>query len=174
MELSTDQKRAIAESAIVHAAIKLGIGMFRPVSGGERYDLIFDLGERLERVQGKCAPMRGEVLVIRAYSTRRTAYGVRRRLYAAGEIDGLAAYSPDLDRCFHLPAIRVVGRREVSLRVTRSRNNLRATHQLGRRLRLDRLRFELPGAVAQLGERSDGIRKVRGSIPLGSIASERP
>jgi hypothetical protein len=25
-----------------------------------------------------------------------------------------------------------------------------------------------PGAVAQLGERADGIREVRGSIPLGS------
>jgi hypothetical protein len=53
VELSTDQKGAIAESAIAHAAIKLGIGVYRPLSDGERYDLIFDLGERLERVQCK-------------------------------------------------------------------------------------------------------------------------
>jgi prevent-host-death family protein len=30
--------------------------------------------------------------------------------------------------------------------------------------------YEFPGAVAQLAERSDGIRKVRGSIPLSSTA----
>jgi hypothetical protein len=64
VELSTDQKGAIAESAIVHAAIKLGIGVYRPLSDGERYDLIFDLGERLERIQCKWAstqPVRSTV-----------------------------------------------------------------------------------------------------------------
>jgi hypothetical protein len=38
VELSTDQKGAFAESAIAHAAIKLGIGVYRPLSDGERYD----------------------------------------------------------------------------------------------------------------------------------------
>jgi hypothetical protein len=168
VELSTDQKGAIAEASISAAAIKLGIGVYRPLSDAERYDLIFDLGDRLDRVQCKWAPMRGDVLVVRAYSTRRTADGLRRRLYAAGEIDGLAAYSPDLDRCFYLPASRVVGCQEVSLRVTRSRNNQRRLVNWAEDFAFERLRFELPGAVAQLGERSDGIRKVRGSIPLGS------
>jgi hypothetical protein len=44
--LTTDQKGAIAETAIALAAIKLGIGVSRPL-GDERYDLIFDVGERL-------------------------------------------------------------------------------------------------------------------------------
>ena len=58
MQLSTDQKGAIAESAIVYAATKLGIGVYRPVCDGERYDLIFDLGGLLERIQCKWAPTR--------------------------------------------------------------------------------------------------------------------
>ena len=37
----------MAESAIVHAATRLGIGVYLPFSDGERYDLIFDLGRRL-------------------------------------------------------------------------------------------------------------------------------
>ena len=57
MAFSTDQKGAIAESAIVHAAIKLGIGVFRPLSDGERYDLILDLGSKLVRVQCKWASL---------------------------------------------------------------------------------------------------------------------
>ena len=46
--LTTDQKDAIAESAIAHEAIKLGIGVFKPLSDGERYDLILDLRPRLD------------------------------------------------------------------------------------------------------------------------------
>jgi hypothetical protein len=53
VELSTDQKGAIAESAIIHAAIKLGIGVLKPLTDGHRYDLIFDIAERLVRVQCK-------------------------------------------------------------------------------------------------------------------------
>ena len=132
MELTTDQKGAIAESAIVHAAIKLGIGVYRPLSDGARYDLIFDLGDRLERVQCKWGPMRGDVIIARACSSRRTAQGLRRRMYAAGEIDALAVYSPDLDRCFYLPAGRVIGRPEVSLRVSACAKQSAPTRELGR------------------------------------------
>ena len=48
--LSTDQKGAIAETAIAHQAIKLGIEVYKPLSGGTRYDLIFDVRTVLLRV----------------------------------------------------------------------------------------------------------------------------
>jgi hypothetical protein len=69
-ELTTDQKGAIAETAIVHAAVKLGIAVFKPVVDGERYDLIFDLRDDLVRVQCKWAPLRGDVIAVRCYSSR--------------------------------------------------------------------------------------------------------
>ena len=47
--LTTNQKGALAETAIAHEAIKLGIGVYRPL-GDERCDLIFDLRPRLMRV----------------------------------------------------------------------------------------------------------------------------
>ena len=168
--MSTDQKGAMAESAIVHAATKLGIGVYLPFSDGERYDLIFDLGRRLVRVQCKWAPRQGDVVIVRAYSCRRTADGLRRRGYGAEEIDAIAAYCPELDRCYYLPGERVVGRIQIQLRVAPSRNNQARGVNWADDFAFERLRFDLPGAVAQLGERPDGIRKVRGSIPLGSMS----
>jgi PD-(D/E)XK nuclease superfamily protein len=45
--LTTDQKGAIAELAIAHAASELGVGVFKPPTDGERYDLIFEAGSTL-------------------------------------------------------------------------------------------------------------------------------
>ena len=58
---------------------------------------------------------------------------------------------------------------EVQLRIAPSRNNQVRGVNWAEDFAFERLEFPTPGAVAQLGERSDGIRKVRGSIPLGSI-----
>jgi len=121
--LTTDQKGAVAELAIAKAALLRRIDVYRPVQEGGRYDLIFDFGHRIDRVQVKWAPLHDGVVVIRAYSTRRTADGLRRRPYASGEIDAIAAYCPDLNRCFYLPADELGARVQVFLRVGPSRNN---------------------------------------------------
>jgi hypothetical protein len=41
--LTTDQKGAAAELAIAHVAADLGVGVLKPLTEGERCDLIFDL-----------------------------------------------------------------------------------------------------------------------------------
>jgi hypothetical protein len=41
--LTTNQKGLVAETAVVHTAVKLGVGVARPLDD-ERYDLILDLG----------------------------------------------------------------------------------------------------------------------------------
>jgi hypothetical protein len=52
--LTTNQKGAVAETAIALAALELGIGVYRPLAD-ERYDLILDLRPKLLRVQCKWA-----------------------------------------------------------------------------------------------------------------------
>ena len=101
--MTTDQKGAIAETAITAAAVRLGIGVWRPVVGGERYDLIFDINRRLLRVQCKWAVRRGETISVRCYSSRRTRGGFVKQPYSREEIDALAAYCPELDCCYFLP-----------------------------------------------------------------------
>jgi len=101
--LTTDQKGAIAETAITHAAIKLGIDVYRPVVEGGRCDMIFDLRSQLLRIQCKWAPLHGDVVVLRCYRARRNRDGLLRRIYIDGEIVAFAAYCPEVDRCYFLP-----------------------------------------------------------------------
>jgi PD-(D/E)XK endonuclease len=74
--LTTDQKGAIAETAIVHAAVKLGIDVYKPICEGGRYDLVFDVAGRLLRVQCKWASRYGDVIAVRTYSSRRSGTGL--------------------------------------------------------------------------------------------------
>jgi hypothetical protein len=55
--LTSDQKGAAAEAAIAYRALRLGIGVARPLAD-QFYDLIFDLGHLLVRVQCKWARAR--------------------------------------------------------------------------------------------------------------------
>jgi hypothetical protein len=121
--LTTDQKGAVAELAIAHAAAELGVGVFKPLTDGERYDLIFETGKELIRVQCKWAPKLGDVVVVRCRSSRRAAGGIRHRKYTAAEVDAIAAYCSELDRLFYVPAQRFDGHPELSLRLAPSRNN---------------------------------------------------
>lgn len=122
-ELTTDQKGAIAESAVVHAAIKLGIGVLKPLSDGHRYDLVFDLGSQLVRVQCKWAVRRGEVVVVSCRSARRNREGFLRRPYSRDEVDLIVAFCAALDRCFVLPPHVFAGRPAVQLRLSPAKNN---------------------------------------------------
>jgi hypothetical protein len=120
--LTTNQKGAIAESAIALAAVKLDIGVFRPLMD-ERCDFIFDLRPRLIRVQCKWATHRGEIVEVRCRRCRRTANGLLHRGYTVDEIDAFAAYCAELDRCFFLPIEICAGRLEIQLRLRPTRNN---------------------------------------------------
>ena len=166
--LTSDQKGAIAETAIIHAAIKLGANVYTPVVEGGRYDMIFEVGSNLLRIQCKWSPRHGDVVALRCYSARRNRNGLLRRVYAEGEIDAFAAYCPELDRCYLLPFDLFSGRTQISLRLGPCRNdqnfgiNWAKDFEFAARLRPD-------GAIAQLGERRRGTPKVAGSSPAGSI-----
>ena len=123
MEWSTDRKGSIAESAIAHAAIKLGLSVSKPLTDGDRYDLIFDLDPGLVRVQCKWATLLDDVVRVCCYSCRRTRSGQLKRSYSSDEIDALAAYCSDLDRCYYFPIDWLDGRATIQLRLRPTRNN---------------------------------------------------
>ena len=163
MELTTNQKGAIAETAITHAAVRAGLEVYRPVAEGGRFDLVFVLGDgSLSRVQCKWSPLIRGAVVLRAYSCRRTATGLRARGYLAHEVDAFASYCPDTDSCYYVPMAVVEGHRVVHLRVEPARNGQRERLHCAEHYRL--------GAIAQLGERSAGSRKVGGSNPPSSTS----
>ena len=170
--LTTDQKGAVAEAAIVHAALELGIAVSRPLVD-VRYDLIFDIASSLIRVQCKWASREGDVIVLRCYSARRNADGLVRRLYSRDEIDAIAAYCADVGRCYFVPFDRVPRGGTLGLRLAGTRNNQRRRinwaedYEFGATL-------EPLGAVAQLGERVAASDEAAGSSPAGSISEAAP
>lgn len=161
--MTSNQKGAIAEAAITADAIKLGLQVLKPVAEHERYDLAFDLGDRIVRVQCKWASLRDAVICVHTRRNRHTARGGIYRTYSAAEIDAVAAYCGELDRCYLLPVELIAGKHMIYLRLTKPRNGQRACITLAEE-------FELHGAVAQLGERRRGTPEATGSSPVSSTS----
>jgi PD-(D/E)XK nuclease superfamily protein len=170
--LTTDQKGNIAEAAITAAAIKLGVDVYRPLVEGARYDLIFDIGTRLLRVQCKWAARYGDILIIRCYSSRRGVGGrIVCRRYTDDEVDAFAAYSEDTDRCYLLPVPLWADRRQLHLRLAAARNNQKAGTHWAADFEFAARLGPSQGAIAQLGERVHGMHEGAGSSPAGSTPS---
>ena len=163
---NSNQKGAIAELKVATAATCLGVPVLRPMTEHGRYDLAFEVGDRLLRVHCKWAAVRGEVVVVRLHSTYFTRTREVRVAYGADEIDAVAAYCARLERCYLLPIELVQDMRTINLRLNPPRNGQRAALHWA-------ADYELPGAIAQLGERSAGSRKVVGSSPTSSIQGDR-
>ncbi len=164
MEFAPDQKGGIAELAIASKANQLGIGVSRPMVEGLRYDLIFDWHLGLQRVQCKWATRTGDTVLIRCCTSRRAGHGHMRSTYSQEDVDVIAGYCAELEECWVVPIARVAGKPSLTLRLHPAKNNQRAGVTLAEPYRL--------GAIAQLGERSAGSRKVGGSSPPGSIDTE--
>jgi PD-(D/E)XK endonuclease len=169
--MTPDQKGDIAESSITAAAVRLGIGVLKPLTDGHRYDLAFDLGWRMLRVQCKWAAYGKGVVIIRSYTSRRAPEGFRWTTCTPDEIDAVAGYCADLDRCFLLPVERVVGHRQLQLRIDPPKNNQRLGINFADLYDFSAIDWSPLGqfgAVAQLEERRHGMAEVRGSSPLSS------
>ena len=161
MELTTDQKGAVAEIAVMREAAELGYGVIRPITDGHPYDLVLEVGGRLLRVQCKWAPRRGDVIVVPATRCRRVAGGgLRRRTYSAEEVDFVAAYCHELNACWAVPIDEFGASGHLHLRLTAARNGQRAGLHFAEQYGL--------GAIAQLEERRHGMAEVVGSSPTSS------
>jgi hypothetical protein len=164
--MDANRKGAVAEMKIATAAIELGIPVLRPMAEHGRYDLGFELGDRILRVQCKWGALEtdGSVIKVALQSSWLTPAGYVRFPYGPDEIDLVAVYCQPLDRCYLLPSALACGRTAIYLRLSSPRNGQRACINLASD-------FEFAGAVAQLGERRHGMAEARGSSPLSSTPS---
>jgi prevent-host-death family protein len=160
----TNVKGSVAELKIAAAAAELGIPVLQPMTEHGRYDLVFEIAERLLRVQCKWARVEGDVAIVRLCNFRITTHGRKRTKYLVGEIDAVAAYCGDLDRVYLIPAELAVGRTQLNLRLRATQNGQRAALHWA-------ADYELPGAVAQLEERVHGMHEAGGSSPPSSTSS---
>jgi prevent-host-death family protein len=160
--LTSNDKGNIAEAAIALEAIKLGIDVLKPVAEHARYDLLFDLGKRVMRVQCKWGSLDRDlgVVCVRVGGSRHTPNGYVTSTYSIDEVDAIAVYCGGLAETFLVPIDVAAGKRQMHLRLEPPRNGQRACINLASDYQL--------GAIAQLGERSAGSRKVAGSSPASS------
>jgi prevent-host-death family protein len=164
--MDTNRKGAIAEMKIATAATELGVPVLRPVVEHGRYDLGFEVGDQILRVQCKWGALdEAQALIKVALRTSwLTPAGYVRSPYLPSEIDLVAVYCGALDRCYLLPSSLACERTAIHLRLTPPRNKQRACINLASE-------FDFAGAVAQLEERRAGSAKARGSSPLSSTHS---
>lgn len=158
----------LAELAIATAAAECGVGVLRPMLEGGRYDLVFDIGVGMRRIQCKSGALQADTIVTRQRTSRQTSRGPVVTTYSAQEIDDIAIYCHELKRSFLVPIEEVEGATVVHLRLQPARNN----QQIGVRMADDydlANMLRVPGAIAQLGERRAGSAKVVGSSPTSSI-----
>lgn len=157
-----NHKGNVAELAIATEAARLGLSVLKPLTEHERYDLVLGLGNRLYRVQCKWGSRRGDVIEVRLRSSYHSpTRGYVIATYDESEIDLIGVYCGELDRCYLFPVTLVAGQGMVCLRLAQAKNHQRAALNWA-------AEYEFPGAVAQLAERSDGIRKAGGSNPPSS------
>lgn len=157
-------KGNVAELKIAAEAARLGIPVLQPMTEHERYDLVFEIDGELKRIQCKSAPRKGEIVSVRFVTNRRGPNGFITTRYTAEEIDAVAAYCPELDECYYIPIAEIDGTTTFHLRLAPTLNGQRAALHFATDYRL--------GAIAQLGERSAGSRKVVGSNPTSSTRTE--
>ena len=160
-----NHKGNLAEAAVAFQAARLGIPAFRPLLEHGRYDLVLDVGSRLLRVQCKWASCRGSVVQVHVAGSRLTRGGSVRTRYSGTEIDAVAAYCGELDRCYLLPVELVAGKSTIQLRLTPAKNGQRA----GLHWASD---HEFQGAVAQMVERRHGMAEATGSSPVSSTSPD--
>lgn len=160
---SNNHKGAVAEIKIAAAATELGIPVLRPMSEHGRYDLVFEVGGQLLRIQCKWAAHKGEVVVVHTGGNYLSPKGYIRSTYHSDEIDAIAAYCGELDRCYLLPIEMIAGHYAVHLRLAPTKNAQRAAINWASE-------YELAGAVAQLEERRRGTAEAGGSSPPSSTS----
>jgi PD-(D/E)XK endonuclease len=166
--MNPNLRGTISEMAIALEAVQLGVEVFKPLSEHSRADLIFGIADHLYRVQCKSASLKGEVLQISLVSSWHTPQGYVRNKYTADEVDLVAAYCHELHRSYLVPFDRVEeGKSGIHVRLTPPKNGQRASIHYASE-------YELPGAVAQLGERRLGMAEATGSSPVSSTSSPEP
>jgi prevent-host-death family protein len=166
--LSSNRKGAIAETKIAAAATELDIPVLRPITEHARYDLAFEIGGAILRVQCKWGALdnNGALIKVSLRSSWCTPSGYEHRQYKADEIDLVAVYCGELDRCYLLPHELAVGRNGIWLRLTPPKNAQRASVNLASQ-------FEFHGAVAQL-DRATRWQRVGQGFESPQLHSEPP
>lgn len=106
------------EGMVLAALLQLGKAVLLPFGGGARYDLAYDEGGRLVRVQCKTAKRTTNGCLL--FNSRSIGYGGEHRDYR-GDADLFGVYAPELGVVYLVP-VDLVATNTGSLRLDPTRN----------------------------------------------------
>ena len=114
MEQTTKQKGEISESQVLAALMRAGYPVLVPFGDNQRYDLVFDDGEALRRVQVKTGRLRAGSIRFNCASWQRDS---KVKSTYVNQTDYFGVYCPDTCECYLIP-IHDCPSNEMSLRIT--------------------------------------------------------
>jgi hypothetical protein len=123
MNITSNIKGQLAVTKTELRALELGFLPSRPLFD-TRYDLIIDNHKSLIRAQikyadGKSSNSSGSVIVKLEYTDRQN----KTVTYRNEELDVLIVYIPRIDKLCYIPKKLFIGKRKLSIRISKSRNN---------------------------------------------------
>jgi hypothetical protein len=123
MVITSNRKGQLAVSKAEMRPFELGYIPSRPLYDA-RYDLIIDDSRKLQRIQVKYANgqhknMSGVVIVKLEYEDRQK----KCHTYQKDEVDALVVYIPKIDRLCYFPHKIFLGKRKLSVRLEKPKNN---------------------------------------------------
>ena len=123
VNITSNIKGQLAVSKTELRALELGFLPSRPLFD-TRYDLIIDNHKSLIRVQikyadGKSSNSTGVVVVKLEYIDRQK----KSFTYNDNEVDALIVYIPKIDKLCYIPKELFIGKRKLSIRISKSKNN---------------------------------------------------
>lgn len=102
--MDTQTKGDMAELEVAAALRRRGYTVLFPFTESQQYDIVVDTGSEFIKVQVKYATYKGdERIKVSCYGPNSSKSGNNKTFYTDEDIDGIAAYCYELDRCFWIP-----------------------------------------------------------------------
>lgn len=116
------RKGEIGEEKVTLDLMERGYNVARPINEGIKYDLVFEKNGDFKKVQVKSVESDGEVIIV-SLRGNNNPRGNDKYTYTSDMIDVLAVYDYTLDKCFYLKEQAIDQHKEMTLRITDTKNN---------------------------------------------------
>ncbi len=120
--MNSKDKGNLAELAAAKKIISRGMSVAFPFGDNERYDLIIDNDQHLEKAQVRKASKRGNYLVFKCYSNHRSEGEIKCDTFKESEVDCFLVWYQGKDMIYKVP-IEESPKTEMRLRPGQTGNN---------------------------------------------------